>query len=235
MSKDYKKRGMIGILAGMGPKSTGPFVDQVVHAFQALSGAKDDIDFPPMMIYSLPTPFYVDRPIDHKLMEMTICEGLKKLESCGVAFIAMPCNTAHRYFQTLKQCIQVPLLNMVEVTLNRIPKSTKKITVLGTQSTLESEIYQSGLAHARLNCVLNPKWQKKVDEILLSIKASSDLLAATKLWEELSEELRIAEIDTLILACTDLNSVVNSAHSSLKIIDSSLALAEALVHQWKKI
>ena len=35
---------MIGILAGMGPKSTGPFVDQVVDAFQTLSGAKDDID-----------------------------------------------------------------------------------------------------------------------------------------------------------------------------------------------
>ncbi len=230
-----KEKKMIGILAGMGPKSTGPFVDQVVRAFQMLSGAKDDIDFPPMMIYSLPTPFYVDRPIDHKLMEMTICEGLKKLESCGVAFIAMPCNTAHRYFQTLKQCIQVPLLNMVEVTLSRIPKSAKKVTVLGTRSTLESEVYQNGLAHARLNCVLNPGWQKKIDEMLLSIKASSDHLVATKLWKELSEELRMAEIDTIVLACTDLNVVIKGAHSSIKIIDSSLALAEAIVHQWKAI
>lgn len=41
---------MIGILAGVGPKSTGHFVTQVVDAFQSLTGAKDDIDFPPMMI-----------------------------------------------------------------------------------------------------------------------------------------------------------------------------------------
>ena len=63
---------MIGILAGMGPKSTGPFIDQVVSAFQSLTGAKNDIDFPSMLIYSLPTPFYVDRPIDHKLIPQKI-------------------------------------------------------------------------------------------------------------------------------------------------------------------
>lgn len=133
-----REKKIIGILAGMGPKSTGPFVDQVVHAFQTLSGAKNDIDFPPMMIYSLPTPFYVDRPIDHRLMEMTICEGLKKLESCGVAFIAMPCNTAHRYYQMLKQCTEVPLLNMVEVTLSRIPKSAPGFHPIAAKPSLPS-------------------------------------------------------------------------------------------------
>ena len=101
-----EKNPLIGILAGMGPKSTGPFVDQVVAVFQSMTGAKNDIDFPSMMIYSLPTPFYVDRPIDHVLMEKTICSGLKKLEACGVSFVAMPCNTAHLYFSQLRQCIQ---------------------------------------------------------------------------------------------------------------------------------
>lgn len=77
----------MGILAGMGPKSTAPFVDQVIEAFQ-LAGAKDDIDFPPMMIYSLPTPFYIDRP---DLMEKVVSQGLQKLEASGASFIAIPC------------------------------------------------------------------------------------------------------------------------------------------------
>ena len=102
---------MIGILAGMGPKSTGPFVDQVISAFQRLTGAKDDIDFPPMLIYSLPTPFYVDQPVDHTLMQKTISTGLKKLEEWGASFIAMPCNTAHLYFSELQQGVRIPLLN----------------------------------------------------------------------------------------------------------------------------
>ena len=37
---------LIGILAGMGPKSTGPFVDQVFFQYQTITGAKDDVDFP---------------------------------------------------------------------------------------------------------------------------------------------------------------------------------------------
>ena len=70
---------MIGILAGM-VKSTGPFVDTVVAECQTIYGAKHDMDFPHMMIYSCPTPFYMDRPIDHEAMKKAIIEGAQKLE-----------------------------------------------------------------------------------------------------------------------------------------------------------
>jgi len=224
---------MIGILAGMGPKSTGPFIDQVVVAFQSLTGAKNDMDFPPMMIYSLPTPFYVDRPIDHRLMGKTICEGLKKLESCGVNFIAMPCNTAHLYFSNLTSCIRVPLLNIVQVSLDQVPKSAKKIAILGTRLTLESQIYQKGLDHAHRHYLLDPTWQQTVDKMILNIKSSADLTVATSLWEELSHDFQKAEIDTIILACTDLNVVLNAVHSPFQMIDSSRCLAEAVVKKWQ--
>ena len=49
---------MIGILAGMGPRSTAPFVDLVVSECRNQYGARHDIDFPPMMILSWPTPFF---------------------------------------------------------------------------------------------------------------------------------------------------------------------------------
>jgi aspartate racemase len=55
----------IGILAGMGPRSTAPFIDLIITQCRIQYGAKLDEEFPHMMIYSLPTPFYVDRPIDH--------------------------------------------------------------------------------------------------------------------------------------------------------------------------
>lgn len=224
---------MIGILAGMGPKSTGPFVNQVVDAFQSLTGAKDDIDYPPMMIYSLPTPFYVDRPIDHRLMETTICAGLKKLEDCGVSFIAMPCNTAHRYFQSLTENLKVPLLNMVRLTLDRIPKSARKITLLATRPTLESEVYQRELRQAHLNYVLTPEWQNQVDQMILSIKAASGPQETIALWNGLAQEFQAAKIDTLILACTDLNVVLNAGHPAFHIIDSSRSLADAIVKKWQ--
>lgn len=226
---------MIGILAGMGPKSTGPFVDQVVSAFQRLTGAKNDIDFPPMMIYSLPTPFYVDRPIDHSLMEKTICAGLQKLEYCGASFIAMPCNTAHLYFSQLQQCIEIPLLNIVTATLDRLPKSIGKITILGTQPTIESGIYQKGLEHAHLKFVLESSWQKKTDDLILSIKSATPLQKSAHLWEELANDLKKAGVDAVILACTDLNVILQSVNAPFQVIDSSLCLAEAVVKKWEEL
>ena len=226
---------MIGILAGMGPKSTGPFIDSVVSSFQSLTGAKNDIDFPPMMIYSLPTPFYVDRPIDHKLMEKTICEGLKKLEACGAAFIAMPCNTAHLYFTELQHCIRIPLLNIVRVSLDHIPKSAKKITILGTHPTLESQIYQKGLHSAQITCILHTAWQKKIDEMIMSIKSSSPLEFSISIWEDLSKSFLKAEVDTILLACTDLNVVLKAVSPAFQIIDSSACLAEEVVKKWTEL
>lgn len=230
---DHGDGQMIGILAGMGPKSTGPFVDQVVSAFQRITDAKNDIDFPPMMIYSLPTPFYIDRPIDHALMEKTICKGLQKLENCGASFIAMPCNTAHLYFSKLQQCIRIPLLNIITATLDRLPKSVGKITILGTRLTLESGIYQKELEGANLELALDPSWQKKVDSLILSIKSASPLKKSTHLWEELTHDLQKADVDTVILACTDLNAILRSVSVPFQIVDSSLCLAEEIVKKWK--
>ena len=93
---------MIGVLAGMGPKSTAPFIDKIVQLCQEMYGAKHDIDFPPMMIYSCPTPFFLDRPLDHGALELSIIRGAQKLAATGVDFIVIPCNTAHRYFDHIK-------------------------------------------------------------------------------------------------------------------------------------
>ena len=226
------KQPIIGILAGMGPKSTGPFIDQVISQFQLITGAKNDIDFPPIMIYSLPTPFFIDRPIDHKLMEQIICTGLQKLETCGVAFIAMPCNSAHIYFEALKNCIQVPLLNMVDITLNAIPLSTKKISIFGTRPIIESEIFQKELNKKGLTYVQHPQWQKKVDELILRIKIENNPESLMGLWESLSADLLSEQVDTILLVCTDLNVIFKHLTHPFKLVDSSLCLAKSIVNKW---
>lgn len=222
----------IGILAGMGPKSTGPFIDEVVSQFQQITGAKDDIDFPPMIIYSLPTPFYSNRPIDNQAMQKTISKGLIRLESCGVDFIAMPCNTAHVYFDALKKCIHVPLLNMIDLTVDSIPPTAKKVTILATRATIESELYQKALEQRELEFALHPKWQKQVDEIIAYIK--TDKNPSPQILKPLFSQFRAAQMDTLLLACTDLNVIFRNQKIPFQIVDSSICLAKAIVNQWRK-
>ena len=77
----HVKRPTIGVLAGMGPRSTSPFIDALVTACQIELGCKDDNDFPPIMILSWPTPFRLDGsgPLYDSTMVDSITKGFKKL------------------------------------------------------------------------------------------------------------------------------------------------------------
>ncbi|OOZ83371.1 amino-acid racemase [Bacillus cereus] len=216
---------MIGILAGMGPKSTGPFIDTVVAECQTIYGAKHDMDFPHMMIYSCLTPFYMDRPIDHEAMKKAIIEGAQKLESTGASFIAMPCNTAHLYFEELQDSLSIPILNIVDETLQAIPETAKRVALLATEATVQAGIYQDGVAKRNIEYIHHETWQEMINQIITCIK-SGKVEEARELWNALILQLR-EEVDTAIIACTDLNVVAIE-----DFVDSSQCLAKAVVKMY---
>ena len=217
----------IGILAGMGPRSTAPFVDLIIDECQSQYGAKYDDEFPKMMIYSLPTPFYIDRPINHELMKETIIDGLQKLESTGVNFIAMPCNSAHIYFKELKESINIPLLNIVEETVKKLPTLSQKVTLFSTSSTFESTIYQNGIIHN--------EWQIKLNTLIQNIKIDKENPHNIDIWNKLIEDVKNESIENIVIACTDLNVVLEKSYPSINIVDSSKCLAESVVNKYLKL
>jgi aspartate racemase len=223
---------VIGILAGMGPRSTGPFVDLVVDACQRAYNAKNDIDFPQMVILSHPTPFYLDRPIDHEVLKQSVIDGLLKLESCGVNFIAMPCNSAHIYFKELESAVSTPLLNIVTETLAHVP-SGSRATLFATAPTFECGIYQRGFEQAGCEFVFNKDWQGRVTSILLKIK-SGEIGLALREWKALIDSVQATGVDKIVSACTDLNVVARLYQSDTTIIDSAKSLAEATVSRYLK-
>ena len=234
MGRDAHPR-LIGILAGMGPRSTAPFVDMVVDECQRQYGARYDIDFPPMLIYALPTPFYVDRPIDHAALEAVIIAGLHKLEDAGAAFVAMPCNSAHIYFEQLAAGIQVPLLNMVDVALGALPADSNIVALLATRPTVEARIYQDAIERAGKRLLVGEAWQARVDALILTIKSSWDRAVASALWRDLVADMHAAGADTLLLACTDLNVVSAGLDTSLALVDATRCLAEATIRAWRDL
>lgn len=175
------KKPSIGILAGMGPRSTGPFIDMVVTECQRQYGARDDIDFPKMMICSQPAPFYEDRPVDHAALEEAIREGLLDLERTGVDFLAIACNTAHIYYPQLARSVKVPLLNMVEIALEALPGDTRKLALVAARPTVESEVYQAGI-RARGLPLFEPEWQSEVDHLLGMTRTSATALRSVPIF-----------------------------------------------------
>jgi aspartate racemase len=223
---------LIGILAGMGPRSTAPFLEAVYDQCQLQYGAKYDIDYPPLLVYSLPTPFYLDRPLDHAALQTAILAGLRQLESAGVSLIAMPCNTAHRYFEPLQRAIGVPLLNIVAEALRDLPSGPRRVALLATPSTLEAGVYQAGLAAAGHPWLHEPEWQERVTALIGMIKARAERAAILEAWRGLTAAVRGAGADTAILACTDLSPLKPETPSGLLALDSGEALAKAVIARY---
>lgn len=220
----------IGILGGMGPRSTAPFLEEVLDQCQLQYKAEEDMDYPHMMIYSLPTPFYTGQPVNHEDMEKALVEGIKKLEASGVDLIAIPCNTAHGYFRAMEETVQVPILNMIEATLHRVPKDVK-VAILATEVTMESGLYQRGLEDSQQPIIHKARWQEKVNEILNVAKKKGWSKEVRQISDNLINEVKEAGAHCILLACTDLGRMAEG-HEEIHFIDTSKVLAEVLVARY---
>lgn len=222
----------IGILAGMGPKSTAPFIEQIIEQCQKMYGARFDIDFPPMMIYSLPTPFYIDRPINHRAMKQALRSGLKKLEKSGVSFITIPCNVVHQYFDDLTSYVKVPLLNIVEETLTVLPKKISPITVLATTQTMETKVYQNAIKDVGKEFVFLKEWQGSITQLIQGVKSGKKQTELQKTAHDLLRSIERENIAGVVVACTDLSKLFGNLKTKLVLVDSSEALAISTVKQY---
>lgn len=225
----------IGILAGMGARSTAPFIDLVVTECQRQYGAYYEDDYPHMMVYSLPTPLRLDQPPDHSAMSASVRAGLKRLADTGADFVSMPCNTVHIYFDELRDAIGVPLLNMIDLAIEAVPAESRMVAPLATSFTMDSGLYQRGLRDLGLEVFEDGQITARVHEILTAVRQSPDQQPARKLWAELLRELQTRGVDTVLLACTDLNPARSSAEPDLCIVDATQRLAEATVASWRRL
>ena len=225
---------MIGILAGMGPMSTAPFIDMLMKQWQQEFQVLNDVDFPHVVIYSLPTPFYVDRKIDHDKMQQVILAGLHKLESWGVTLIAMACNTAYLYFESLQKALNIKLLNIVQETLSQVSDSAKCISLLATKPTFDSQLYQSHIKDLGKTLVFKASWQSRVDALILAVKQDSE--AVEEMALSLLTQLVEANVEVIIIGCTDISSVITKVavlnKVSVELVDSSHALVTAVIRKY---
>lgn len=223
----------IGILGGMGPRSTSPFLELLLDECQIQYGAKYDIDFPHIIVYSLPTPFYIDREINKEELKNSIKSGIKRLETCGVDLIGIPCNSAHEYFDEIVNDIKIPVLNIIKETVKEIDEGAK-VTLLATEMTVKSGLYQKGISDKNSIYEFKAEWQKEVNRIITNIKNKKEIDKTRNNWNELLKQIREAGIEVVIVACTDLNVVIGN-NNELKIIDSSKYLAKGLIRDYLQI
>lgn len=225
---------LLGILAGMGPRSTGPFLDLVITECQLQYGARHDIDFPKMMICSQPVPFYDDRPNDNGAIYAATRDGLQHLERTGADVLAIACNTAHIFYGDLARSVHKPLLDMVELAVASLPDSARRVALVAARPTVEASIYQDRIRARGLD-VAEIDWQNAIDHLLGATREEKTAEEFSRLWHGLLRQAELAGADTVLVACLDLSGILAHAKTSLTMVDAARSLARELVREWVRL
>ena len=227
----------IGVLAGMGPRSTAPFVDMLVTDCQVGYGATYDLDFPKMHIISLPTPFWPGKKIDDDAMIAALQQGIAELVRAKVSLIAVPCNLAHCYFAEMKAASSgIPLLHIADSALESLPAEATRLAVLATEPTLEAGFYQARIEASGKEIIDSPLLRDMTTSLIGRVKTSGfhdpDVQAE---WQNLMSAVANLEVEALLIACTDLSPLITENAFSFVIVDTAAGLSSATIKNYRRL
>ena len=132
---------MIGILGGMGTHAGIDFCNKLAM----LNQGKVDQKQPLFILFNKSNvPARTENLKNYNKVLKSLLKGCQLLKKNNCKFIAMPCNTAHHWYNDLQKKIKVPIINMPNEVFNYCKKNMKKnskIGILATQGTLKTKIY----------------------------------------------------------------------------------------------
>ncbi|WP_299079913.1 amino acid racemase [uncultured Fretibacterium sp.] len=200
LSKPEKK---LGILGGMGPAAAAEFL----RLLAVRAPARNDAQHPHLLMLS--DPDIPDRiagilgtgPDPLPAMR----RDLLRLAEWGADLLAVPCNTAHHFIDRLQADLPVPLVHIVEATVDaarcRSPQGT---WLLSTSGTRACGIYPA-CAERKGYRFQHPseEQQGRVQRCLCLVKAGETAEAAG-LMRGVAEELWREKDMPIVTACTEL-------------------------------
>ncbi|MBN2795424.1 MAG: aspartate/glutamate racemase family protein [Clostridia bacterium] len=220
----------IGIIGGMGSEATLDLFHKIIKQTHVTK----DQDHVHIIIDNharIPDRSHYILTGEHNPSEY-ILEAAKRLESLKVDYIAIPCNTAHFFYEAIKEKISTPLIHMIKETYHYILKNNlKKVLLLATQGTYASNLYQNCFKNSELlepNEILKGKIHKLIYDYKKYGKVNSHEV------EEIQIQLSALNVDAVILGCTELPLIFKGP----RFIDPTAILARACIkkagHRIKK-
>ena len=143
-----------------------------------------------------------------------LLQNCKILEKLGAKMISIPCNTSCFFHEKLQSEINVPINNLVKNTCEYVSnKNYKKVAILATTGTINSNLYQNYLDKYSIEYVLPD--QNKVMEIIYDyIKCGKEV--SLDLLKDVTDNLNV---DAYILGCTELSILKSKLNLDDNFID----------------
>ncbi|HWK51377.1 MAG TPA: amino acid racemase, partial [Steroidobacter sp.] len=206
---DVERPFKLGVVGGVGPAATVDFLDKVVRN----TPARRDQDHLRLLVEQNPqipdrTEHLVGDGMDPTLALYATC---KKLQAGEADLIAIPCNTAHAFVEAIQSELDIPIMNMLTVTVKHIREmfpTLRKVGLLATSGTISSGVYKRALEdHGLQEIVPSQPLQARVMNAIYGpqgVKAGFTSPASVADVDAAIDELATQGVEVIVLGCTEL-------------------------------
>lgn len=237
----------VGIIGGMGNEAMVDLIAKIAtieahheHEFVVFGNAR--LAYRPEEVGEkwLPTDLPELRKYD------TAVYTLRLMQYLGVDVVGLACNSAHELFRKVLLNIPLSFIDMIERTANSLEGCQDKVLVMGVDSLVDSELYQSALSMQGVTATKPSKInQQKIMEAIYNpefgIKTAKITQQAEKLLcDVICDEIATQGCKKVVLGCTELPLALTMSRCEyfkskgllplgLEVIDASMVLAKSLV------
>lgn len=195
----------LGVIGGLGPLATAYFYELVTE-FTEIEVEQDHLE---ILLYSAPaipdrTSYILDNSKPSPLPG--IIRVGRSLVEAGCQVIAIPCVTAHHFFDEFSSEINGEIISMTRETALELKRhGVKSAGIMATDGTVQTKILERELIKEGITPVLPSKeGQKGVMDLIYYCVKSGNPLDLEK-FRRISEELRSNGAEVIILGCTELS------------------------------
>lgn len=234
-----KMKDFFTVIGGMGTMATESFV----HQLNKRIPAKRDQDYlnyilvnhatvPDRTAYILdnskPNPYY------------DLAEDIKQQAALNPEFFAIPCNTAHYFYDDLQKLTDIPILHMpreaVKEIKNKFPNA-KRVGLLATHGTVADHVYENEIKDAGYEFVgPTDVIQEKTDELIYTDIKERDFVDRQLFHGLVSTMINERHCDVVILGCTELSlAQEREPIEGMPIIDGQIVLVERTLEKAMKL
>ncbi|MHB1812988.1 MAG: cysteate racemase [Thermoplasmataceae archaeon] len=221
---------LLGILGGMGPAATIDFMEKLLRTTNA---EKDQDQIPAVVYNNTVIPDRNDAYLKGGISPAPeLIKSAKVLEKAGCDIIAIPCNTAHIWYDKIAENTEVEILNAPLIVSEQLPESIKAGIICTTPVKL-SGLYEDALSRKGVDLIY-PEQQQDVMDAIYKVK-SGNMMEAEDLFMGQVDFLMESGSEKIIAGCSEVPVALKKSKAMEYIIDPMESLARECAIRFKKI
>ena len=216
------QRNKVGIIGGLGYISTTEYYRKIIE--KSMDYTKSN-DYPELLITSLNMTDILDF-IEREAYEQLawyLYRCVQNLKKAGADFAIIASNTPHIVFDKLSRMSPIPLISIIDVTIDEITRcGYKNVLLTGTAFTMRNPFYRVKLISHGINCIVPDNAEIDAIHNIIFPELENGIVNEQKKADFIAvcEKYAARGAEAVILGCTELPLLLKDGDVSIPVINT---------------